>query len=294
MRKYMVYHIPVLVNEVIEYLLTPQCKIILDCTVGEGGHAKALLSTCKNCFLIGIDWDSEVLNIAERKLKEFEGRYKLFKASYVEFDLILKLINVEKIDGVLMDLGVSTYQLKGEGRGFTFEKEEPLDMRMDLESDFSAWNVVNEFTEEELSKIIFEYGEEKRFAKRIAKKIVERRPINTTLDLVKAIAAAIPKSEREKRKRHFATKTFQAIRIMVNRELENLRFFLEKVPDFLNIGGRIVVIAFHSLEDRIVKNAFRESDKLKILTLKPIRPSEKEVKKNPRSRSGRMRVAERI
>jgi len=294
MREYSAYHVPVLVNEVVEHLLTPQCKFILDCTVGEGGHARALLASCKDCFLIGVDLDSEVLNLAERKLKEFEGRYKLFKASYVDVDLILKSMNIERVDGILMDLGVSMYQLKGEGRGFTFEKEELLDMRMDLESDFSAWNVVNEFSEEELSRIIFEYGEEKRFARRIARKIVERRPINTTFDLVKAIAEAIPQRERARRKKHFATKTFQAIRIVVNRELDNLKNFLEKAPNFLTSGGRIAVISFHSLEDRIVKNAFRNSEKLKILTPKPIRPSEKEVKENPRSRSGRLRIAERI
>ncbi|MDK2785322.1 MAG: rRNA (cytosine1402-N4)-methyltransferase, partial [Thermotoga sp.] len=186
-------------------------------------------------------------------------------------------------------------QLKGENRGFTFEREEPLDMRMDLESEITAQKVLNELSEEELARIIFEYGEEKRYARRIARKIVENRPLNTTLDLVKAVSEALPSHEIRRRKRHFATRTFQAIRIYVNRELENLReFLLNKAEKLLRVGGRIVVISFHSLEDRIVKEAFRNSRKLRILTEKPVRPSEEEVRENPRSRSARLRAAELV
>ncbi|AAD35954.1 16S rRNA methyltransferase [Thermotoga maritima MSB8] len=294
MRKYSQRHIPVMVREVIEFLKPEDEKIILDCTVGEGGHSRAILEHCPGCRIIGIDVDSEVLRIAEEKLKEFSDRVSLFKVSYREADFLLKTLGIEKVDGILMDLGVSTYQLKGENRGFTFEREEPLDMRMDLESEVTAQKVLNELPEEELARIIFEYGEEKRFARRIARKIVENRPLNTTLDLVKAVREALPSYEIRRRKRHFATKTFQAIRIYVNRELENLKEFLKKAEDLLNPGGRIVVISFHSLEDRIVKETFRNSKKLRILTEKPVRPSEEEIRENPRARSGRLRAAERI
>ncbi|PLV58352.1 16S rRNA (cytosine(1402)-N(4))-methyltransferase RsmH [Thermotoga sp. KOL6] len=294
MRKYTHYHIPVMVEEVIEYLKPEDEKIILDCTVGEGGHAKAILELCSRCKLIGIDVDSEVLRIAEEKLKNFSNRVSLFKASYTDAPFLLKTLGIEKVDGILMDLGVSTYQLKGENRGFTFEREEPLDMRMDLESELNAQKVLNELSEEELARIIFEYGEEKRFARRIARKIVENRPLNTTIDLVKAVREALPSYEIRRRKRHFATKTFQAIRIYVNRELDNLREFLKKAERILNTGGRIVVISFHSLEDRIVKEVFKSSKKFRILTEKPVRPSEKEIKENPRSRSARLRAAELV
>ncbi|MCD6550973.1 16S rRNA (cytosine(1402)-N(4))-methyltransferase RsmH [Thermotoga sp.] len=294
MRKYTHYHIPVMVREVIEYLKPEDEKIILDCTVGEGGHARAILESCPGCRLIGIDVDSEVLQIAEEKLREFSVRVSLFKASYKEADFLLKTLEVEKVDGILMDLGVSTYQLKGENRGFTFEREEPLDMRMDLESEMTAQKVLNELNEQELARIIFEYGEEKRYARRIARKIVENRPLNTTFDLVKAVSEALPFHEIRRRKRHFATKTFQAIRIYVNRELENLREFLGKAEKLLKVGGRIVVISFHSLEDRIVKEAFKSSKRLRILTEKPVRPSEEEIRENPRSRSARLRAAELV
>ncbi|PLV56974.1 16S rRNA (cytosine(1402)-N(4))-methyltransferase RsmH [Thermotoga sp. SG1] len=295
MRKYTHYHIPVMVREVIEYLKPEDEKIILDCTVGEGGHARAILESCPGCRLIGIDVDSEVLQIAERKLEDFSDRVSLFKASYRDVDFLLKTLEIEKVDGILLDLGVSTYQLKGENRGFTFEREEPLDMRMDLESEITAQKVLNELSEEELARIIFEYGEEKRYARKIARKIVENRPLNTTLDLVKAVSEALPSYEIRRRKRHFATRTFQAIRIYVNRELENLReFLLNKAEKLLKFGGRIVVISFHSLEDRIVKEAFRNSRKLRILTEKPVRPSEEEVRENPRSRSARLRAAELV
>lgn len=294
MRRYTHHHIPVMVKEVIEFLNPKGDGIILDCTVGEGGHAKAILDFCKGCRLIGIDVDSEVLEIADRKLSEYGDRVSLFKASYTDADFLLKTLGIERVDGILMDLGVSTYQLKGENRGFTFEKEEPLDMRMDLESEITAQKVLNELPEEELARIIFEYGEEKRYARRIARKIVESRPLNTTLDLVRAVAEALPTEEIRRRKRHFATRTFQAIRIYVNRELENLKVFLEKAEDLLKPGGRIVVIAFHSLEDRIVKEAFKKSRKLVALTEKPVRPSESEVRENPRSRSARLRAAMRV
>jgi 16S rRNA (cytosine1402-N4)-methyltransferase len=295
MRKYEDYHKSVMVNEVLENLITKEDGIYVDCTTGEGGHIKAIYEkTNGKAKIIGVDLDYEVLEIAEKRLKEITEDIEFFKSSYRDIDIVLHGLGIEKVDGFLMDLGVSTFQLKGENRGFSFMKDEPLDMRMDPDSDFTAWNVVNEYSEEQLSKIIFEYGEEFKFARRIARSIVNSRPINTTFELVDSIKKALPPKERYRRKRHFATKTFQAIRIEVNGEFDNIRTALEKFPEFLNDGGRICVISFHSLEDKIVKNFFRNHEKLKLLTKKPILPSEEEVKINPRARSARIRVAERI
>lgn len=295
MRKYEDYHKSVMVNEVLENLITKEDGIYVDCTTGEGGHIKAIYEkTNGKAKIIGVDLDYEVLEIAEQRLKEITDDIEFFKSSYRDIDIVLHGLGIEKVDGFLMDLGVSTFQLKGENRGFSFMKDEPLDMRMDPDSDFTAWNVVNEYSEEQLSKIIFEYGEEFKFSRRIARYIVNSRPINTTFELVDAIKKALPPKERYRRKRHFATKTFQAIRIEVNGEFDNIRTALEKFPEFLNKGGRICVISFHSLEDKIVKNFFRNHEKLKILTKKPILPSEEEIKINPRARSARIRVAERI
>ncbi|MBM7560032.1 16S rRNA (cytosine(1402)-N(4))-methyltransferase RsmH [Marinitoga litoralis] len=295
MRKYDDYHKSVMVEEVLENLITKDDGIYVDCTAGEGGHIKAIYEkTNGKAKLIGVDLDYEVLEIAEKRLKEISDDIELFKSSYRDIDIVLYGLGIEKVDGFLMDLGVSTFQLKGENRGFTFMQDEPLDMRMDPDSDFTAWNVVNEYDQEKLSKIIFEYGEEFKFARKIARSIVNSRPINTTFELVEAIKKALPPKERYRRKRHFATKTFQAIRIEVNKEFDNIITALEKFPEFLNVGGRICVISFHSLEDKIVKNFFRNHEKLKLLTKKPILPKEEEIKENPRARSARIRVAERI
>ncbi|GAB6188567.1 16S rRNA (cytosine(1402)-N(4))-methyltransferase RsmH [Marinitoga arctica] len=295
MRKYEDYHKSVMVNEVLEFLITKEDGIYVDCTTGEGGHIKAIYEkTNGKAKIIGVDLDYEVLEIAEKRLKEITDEIEFFKASYRDIDIVLHGLGINKVDGFLMDLGVSTFQLKGEKRGFSFMKDEPLDMRMDPDTDFTAWNVVNEYSEEQLSKIIFEYGEEFKFARKIARSIVNSRPINTTFELVGAIKKALPPKERYRRRRHFATKTFQAIRIEVNREFDNIRTALEKFPEFLNNGGRICVISFHSLEDKIVKNFFRNHEKLKLLTKKPILPKEEEINENPRARSARIRVAERI
>ncbi|SHE28555.1 16S rRNA (cytosine1402-N4)-methyltransferase [Marinitoga hydrogenitolerans DSM 16785] len=295
MRKYDEFHKSVMVEEVLKFLITKDDGIYVDCTTGEGGHIKAIYEKTKGkAKIIGVDLDYEVLEIAEKRLKEITDKIDFFKASYTDIDIVLHGLGIEKVDGFLMDLGVSTFQLKGENRGFTFMKDEPLDMRMDPDSDFTAWNVVNEYSEEKLSKIIFEYGEEFKFARRIARSIVNSRPLNTTFELVNSVKRALPPKERYRRKRHFATKTFQAIRIEVNGEFNNIKTALEKFPKFLNTGGRICVISFHSLEDKIVKNFFRNHSELKLLTKKPILPSDEEIKENPRARSARIRVAERI
>ena len=293
-RKYEDFHKSVMVEETIKFLVTKKDGIYVDCTAGEGGHIKALNDFCENkAKIIGIDVDYEVLQIAEQRLKEFNN-ITLIKSSYQDIDIILKGLGINKVDGFLMDLGVSTFQLKGEDRGFSFLKDEPLDMRMDTESSKNAYYVVNNYTEEELRRIIFEYGEEKRFAHAIAKSIVRSRPINTTLDLVNVIKKALPNSEIYNRKIHFATKTFQAIRIEVNNELKNVEETIKKFEELLKIGGRVVIISFHSLEDRIVKNYFKNNNKYKFLTPKPISPSNEEVKSNPRSRSAKLRVAEYV
>jgi len=290
-RKYDDKHIPVMPFEVVEYLVWNKKGVYVDCTVGEGGHASLIAQSSSDVFVIGLDIDSEVLQIAEKNLSSYKN-VALFKSSYTDLPVVLKLLGIEKVSGILIDLGISTFQLKGEGRGFTFNKDEPLDMRMNLEQSKTAYDVVNKYSEKDLADIIFQYGEE-RFARRIAKKIVQLRPLNTTKELVNAIKQALPYAEIRRRKRHFATKTFQAIRIEVNSELKNIKKFLEFAPDFLEIGGRLVVISFHSLEDRIIKHFFKNDPRIKEIA-GPIRPSESEIKSNPRSRSAKLRIAERI
>ncbi|ABR31566.1 16S rRNA methyltransferase [Thermosipho melanesiensis] len=291
MRKYNDKHIPVLPNEVVEYLLWKDNGIYVDCTAGEGGHTFLIAKKCPNSRVIAIDVDLEVLEIAQKNLKAFHNVI-LLKASYVDLPVVLKSLGIERVSGILADLGISTYQLKAEGRGFSFNRDEPLDMRMDIQQDTSAHKITNFYSEEKLSKIIFKYGEE-RFARRIAKQIVKNRPINTTKELVEIIKKALPPSEIRKRKRHFATKTFQAIRIEVNKELKNIEQLLKNAEELLEIGGRLAIISFHSLEDRIVKHFIKNSNNLKHIA-GPIKPTQEETKNNPRARSAKLRVAERI
>ncbi|AFK06385.1 S-adenosyl-methyltransferase MraW [Mesotoga prima MesG1.Ag.4.2] len=297
-RQYDERHRSVMIHEALHYLLGGRLTgTYIDCTAGEGGHIRAMLEATEGqAKIIGLDVDSEVLNIAEQNLKDYRESVELFNLSYVDFEIALRQAGVEKVDGFLLDVGVSTFQLKAKGRGFSYELDEPLDMRMNLSQKRTAADVVNSYREDELSRIIFEFGDEKRFARKIARSIVSRRPLFTTKDLHDAIKAAIPPAERYKRRRHFATKTFQAVRIEVNQELENIESTLRKIPGFLNQGGRIVIISFHSLEDGIAKRVFREKSEseLKILTKKPVQPSKEEVELNLRARSARLRAAERI
>lgn len=292
-RTYEERHIPVLLNEVLDLLVWKPDGVYVDCTVGEGGHTRAIAERigAYGGRIIGIDVDSEVLEIAEKNLASYPN-VQLFKFSYTELPVLLKLLQINKVDGLLLDLGVSTYQLKAEGRGFSFNQDEPLDMRMDLESHLTAYQVVNTYPEDKLAEIIFRYGEE-RFARRIARSIVQSRPIHTTRELVEAIKKALPYREIHSRKRHFATKTFQAIRIEVNRELENISKFLQFAPDYLSLGGRIAVISFHSLEDRLVKTAFKNDSRLRIIG-DFFQPSNLEIAENPRARSAKLRVAEKV
>jgi len=292
-----VIHKPVLLKESVDFLTQNGGKIYVDCTLGGGGHAKEILKRREDIYLIGIDRDEEAIEIAKENLKEFEGRFSIYKANFKDLDLVLQEEGIEKVDGFLFDLGVSMYQLKGE-RGFTFQEDQPLDMRMDKEQTLTAYKVVNTYPERELIRILKEYGEEK-FAVRIAKAIVQRRkkkPIETTGELVDLILSVVPEYYKHG-KIHPATRTFQAIRIEVNEELKSLKEALGKTPFHLNPKGRLVVISFHSLEDRIVKHFMKEKEKegiLRIITKKPVTPSEEEIKENPASRSAKLRVAERI
>lgn len=287
-----VRHEPVLLEEVLEGLSVRPGGIYVDGTVGLGGHSEALLrASAPDGFLYGFEWDEDSLRRAERRLSVFSGRFKLFRANFAEAPEILAREGI-RVDGILLDLGLSSFLLEGSGRGFSFLREEPLDMRMDTRLPMRAADLVNRLSYPQLVDLLRTYGEEPRAAA-IARAIVEarrRKRIETSAELAEIVARAV---RPRKRGEHPATLTFQALRIAVNRELENLKRFLTGAPEVLKPGGRLVVISFHSLEDRLVKRAFREDARLKVLTKKPIRPSEEEVRRNPRARSARLRVAER-
>jgi 16S rRNA (cytosine1402-N4)-methyltransferase len=306
-------HISVLLNEVIEGLNIKENGIYVDCTLGGAGHSGEIIKRLNSDGrLIGIDQDKDALKAAGEKLKEYENTIYVHN-NFTNVEEILNELNIEGVDGILMDLGVSSYQLDEGERGFSYMKDAPLDMRMNRDSEFSAYDVVNGYSEEQLSKVIRDFGEEK-FARRIAKFVVDRRstnPITTTLQLVDIIKAAIPAKARREGP-HPAKRTFQAIRIEVNKELDILDKAIEGAVNKLKSGGRVAVITFHSLEDRIIKNKFKDLEnpckcpkefpicicgkqpKVKIITRKPIEPSEEEVNENPRSRSAKLRIAERI
>jgi len=292
-------HKPVMAKEVVEYLsINPQACIV-DCTVGLGQHAAAIAQGLQEggC-IVGIDRDGHALSIAQNELQGRLIKTHYIHGDYRNIDRILESLGIVEVDGILLDLGISSYQLDNPDRGFSFNSEGPLDMRMDQESYISAYDLVNSLSEKEISSILKNFGEE-RWHNRIAHLLVEERaknPINSTQDLKEIVVRAIPSQFRHQ-KIHAATKTFQAFRIAVNRELEALEIALAKSVSLLKIGGRICVISFHSLEDRIVKQSFRYFEKqgfFSILTKKPLTPTEEEIRSNPRSRSAKLRVAERI
>ncbi len=291
-------HIPVMLNKVIEYMNPKNKGIYLDSTVGEGGHARAILeASAPEGYVICSDEDDNMLNKAKDNLKAFRTRIKLLHANYRDIENIAKETGIEKFDGIIVDLGFNTAQINDATRGFSFSSDGPLDMRYDTSTGITAYEVVNKFTQERLAKIIKEYGEERQY-RRIANTIIAARRkshIQSTTEL----ASLISKAVIGHRGIHPATKTFQAIRIFVNDELENLKIFLQKVADFLTIGGVLVIISFHSLEDRIVKHAFRQLSVLtkpafKILTRKPVIPNDEEIRYNYRARSARLRAIKRI
>ena len=302
-------HYTVMLNEAVDALECQNGKIYVDCTLGGGGHSELILKRISpNGRLIAFDIDDEAINHAKYRLKDYSN-LTIVKSSYVNIKQELKKLGIDKITGgVILDLGASYHQLTKGERGFSFSKDAPLDMRFDMDADFSAYDVVNKYSEDDLVRIFSEYGEE-RFSKRIAKKIVETRrikAIRTTKELANLIIEATP---RVKSNIHPATRVFQAIRIEVNNELKNVNFVLHDILDLLTEGGIISVISFHSLEDRIVKQIFKyESSKcrcnemickcpppkIELVNKKPITASVEEIKENPPSRSAKLRVVRKI
>jgi len=291
-------HVPVMGAEAIAVLAPARGGVFVDCTVGLGGHAAALLEAGAE-RVVGLDRDREALEVARAALSGWGRRAELVHADFRCLGALLGERGIAAVAGVLVDLGVSSFQLEGAGRGFSFQRDEPLDMRMDRSGGRTAADLLAEATESELAEIIFTRGEE-RFARRIARAIVrarDRDPVKTTGQLARIVRRAVP------RKGHWridpATRTFQALRIQVNGELDGLDRFLAEAAGRLGSGGRLVVITFHSLEDRIVKHTFRnlgllDGSRLRVVTRRPIVPSEEEVDRNPRARSAKLRAIERI
>lgn len=302
-------HVPVLVDEVLTYLDPRPGAVIVDATVGEGGHAEAILRRiAPEGRLIGLDRDEDALARAEDRLRIFGRNVTLRQANFADLDETLDAVGVTAVDGILFDLGLSAHQLHDASRGFSFDRPGPLDMRVDRRQPTTAADLVNRLPERDLADLLLRYGEE-RAARRIAREIVARRPLATTVDLVRAVEAAV----RGRRSRiHPATRTFQALRIATNRELDALERALPQAIRRLRPGGRLCVIAFHSLEDRIVKGVLTLHSRgcvcppevpqcqcggtrlLRVLTKKPVVPSPEEVRRNPRARSARLRAAERL
>lgn len=305
------YHIPVLYYETLDNLVINPDGIYIDCTLGGGSHSEGILERLSDKgLLISIDQDTDAIEYSKKRLEKFGSKWKVFKGNFENIDTIAYMAGVDKVDGILMDIGVSSKQLDDPKRGFSYRYDVKLDMRMNTEQKISAYDVVNTYSEEQLSKIIFEYGEE-RHARKIAKLIVEERkssPIEKTSDLIALIKRAYP----ERASKHPAKKTFQAIRIEVNRELEVLENAMSKAVELLKVGGRLAIITFHSLEDRIVKNKFKDLatackcpkdipicvcggvKKFEIITKKPIIPIDDELKNNNRAHSSKLRILERI
>jgi 16S rRNA (cytosine1402-N4)-methyltransferase len=303
-------HVSVLLDEAIDGLDIKKDGIYIDCTAGGGGHSIEILKAGGR--LVCFDRDMDAIRAVKLRLAGYEDRYTAVHANYADFASELDKLGIDKIDGAIMDLGVSSHQLDEPERGFSYNTDARLDMRMDREAPLSAYEVVNEYEESELARIIFEYGEE-RYSRKIAQRIVEKRaqkPIETTLELAEIVRAAIPNAQ--KADGHPAKRTFQAIRIEVNSELSIIAPTIKGITERLNEGGRISIITFHSLEDRAVKTAYNDlasgctcpkdfpvcvcnnKPKLKIINKKPILPSERELENNRRSHSAKLRVAEKI
>jgi len=306
-------HVSVLLKETVDGLDIKPDGIYVDGTLGGGGHSEEILSRLTTGKLIGIDQDENALKAASERLKGFGDKFIPVRDNFSNILNVLKELDIHSIDGMMMDLGVSSHQLDEADRGFSYRFDAPLDMRMDQRSDLDAYKIVNTYTEDELNRIIKDYGEE-NWARRIAKFICEQReekPIETTLELVDLIYRAIPANARREGG-HPAKRTFQAIRIEVNGELEIIKRTIEDITSALNKGGRISIITFHSLEDRLVKQTYKalatgcicppelpvcvcnNKPKLKIVTRKPILPSQTELEVNARSKSAKLRVAKRI
>ena len=305
-------HRPVLLRETIESLAVKRGGLFVDCTVGLGGHSEAILQTSPDAQVLGIDRDEEALRLARERLAEFGGRFRAVRADFRELTRVLATAEVKAVRGILADLGVSSLQLDSPSRGFSFRHEAPLDMRMDMSSGETAAELLGRLSEVEIARLIFEYGEE-RHSRRIARRIVARReagePVTSTTELAKLVERAIG---GKKRRIHPATRTFQALRIAVNRELEGLDQFVADAFDALEPHGRLAVISFHSLEDRIIKRTLLKLSGrcqcpprlpqcacgarkvIEILTRRPLTPTEDEIAENPRARSAKLRIAARL
>lgn len=300
-------HIPVLLKEVIEYLNPKPGGIILDATIDGGGHAAAVCEHIgPNGKIIGIDQDLNIIHAAEIKFQKSKCKIILVNENFRNLDKVLENLKINKIDGAIFDLGMSTLQLNppagGSGRGFSFQRNEPLLMTFKSEiglNDLTAKKIINKWNEKEIADVLYKYGEE-RYSRKIAKGVVEARKkgsVETTFDLVNIIRVNVPAVYRNNRRINCCTRTFQALRIAVNDELRALEEGIEKAWDLLSKKSRLVVISFHSLEDRIVKNFFRETAKVSkgiILTKKPITPTEEEIKSNPASASAKLRAIEKL
>jgi 16S rRNA (cytosine1402-N4)-methyltransferase len=290
-------HVPVLLKEAIDFLAVRRGGTYIDATVGLGGHSYEIARRLgAPGHLIGLDKDPAALEIARKKLRRESQDWPEITLLQRSFAEIAKGQKPSSINGILADIGVSSLQLANPARGFSFQAEGPLDMRMDPQSERTAEQVVNHLDERQLADVIYEFGEERR-SRRIARAICRSRPIRSTAHLAEVISAAARPMNQAERRIHPATRTFQALRIFVNRELDDLKALLEAAPGMLKAGGRVVVISFHSLEDRIVKDAFREGTQkgyYGVLTKKPVTATEEESDRNPRARSAKLRAAEKV
>lgn len=307
-------HTSVLLDETVELIDPQPNEVVVDATLGLGGHSKALLERQPRAKVIGLDQDAEAIEMARRNLDPFMDRVTIVRTNFSNIVEALSNIGIAQVDAILTDLGVSSLQFDSETRGFSFRFDAPLDMRMDADADTpTAAELLATLAEEDIANVIYRFGEE-RFSRRIARRIVERReagnPVSTTKELAELVERAVPRSSKDKI--HPATRTFQALRIAVNKELEILEKFLSDSVDLLAPNGRLAIISFHSLEDRIVKQTFQRlsgrcqcpprmpdcqcgaSKKVEILTKKPIVPKESEIRENPRSRSAKLRAAKKL
>lgn len=294
-------HVPVLLQEAIDFLAIRRGGTYIDATLGLGGHSYAIARRLgAQGRLIGFDKDTRALELARRRLAqppaELAGDWPQVTLLHRSFAEVARTLPPASADGILADLGVSSMQLQDPARGFSFQAEGPLDMRMDPHGERTAEQVVNQLDESDLADLIYEFGEERR-SRRIARAIVRARPIRTTAHLAQVISAAARPMNQQERRIHPATRTFQAIRIYVNRELDDLKALLEAAPKVIRPGGRVVIISFHSLEDRMVKDAFRDGERngvWRLLTKKPVTAGEEEIDRNPRARSAKLRAVERL
>jgi len=312
----MIYkHVSVMPNEVMNYLNCRPGKVYVDCTLGGAGHARKILERISpDGILIGIDQDMDAIENAETILKPYSSNIHLFHDNFTSLPRILSQLLIDAVDGIVLDLGLSLHHIEGSGRGFSFRKDEPLDMRMDIQTDVTAEDLVNTLEADELAKLFFRYGEE-RWARRIARRIVKERAtkkISTSRQLAQIVCDAIPVKAQMARRTHPATRIFMALRIAVNRELERIDDFMSHAVELLNPEGRLCVLTFHSLEDRIVKHRIRDLEKgctcppdfpvcvcgnrpqVRRLTRKPLIPSEAEIAANPMARSAKLRVMEKL